>query len=95
MKLRFGEGGLLAAALDFDELAVFGKDDIAIDIGGGVFGNPRGLVFSSIVAAFDALRADGYALDVVVNGRDLTGDVPAAELRARTAERGGCLVEVR
>lgn len=64
-------------------------------IGGGVFGNPRGLVFSSIVAAFDALRADGYALDVVVNGRDLTGDVPAAELRARTAERGGCLVEVR
>ncbi len=37
IKLGLGKGGLFAAALDFDKVAIFGEDYVAIDIGFGVF----------------------------------------------------------
>lgn len=64
-------------------------------IGGGVFGNPRDLIWAAILWAVD--RATPLApapLDVLVNARaDLAGSVPAPALRAAVESRGGVLLD--
>ena len=64
-------------------------------IGGGVFGNPIGLIWESILWACDeAARLAPGALDVVVNGRNLAGEVDPAALAAACTARGGVAVEL-
>ena len=73
-------GTLLAARATGKERAVLTL------IGGGVFGNPHGLIFEQILWATDQVPG----LHVVINGREL--HVPKDQLRAAVARRGGELV---
>lgn len=61
-------------------------------IGGGVFGNPVGLIWEAICAAVDEAGTLGANLDVYVNGRNLGKDVPWAKLSADTEARGGAVL---
>lgn len=63
-------------------------------IGGGVFGNPPGLIWSSIVWAVDELERLGIGLDVIVNGRNLGVHVPMGTLVRDAEARGGVVVRV-
>jgi hypothetical protein len=80
-------GTLLAAA-------ALGKGQVALTlIGGGVFRNPMRCIWDALLWAADqvtgALHRD---LIVAVNGYNLGGHVPAAELHAAARDRGGALV---
>ncbi len=62
-------------------------------IGGGVFGNPTGLIWESILWACDEVaRVAPGALDVVVNGRALASAVDPDVLHAESSARGGFTV---
>lgn len=64
-------------------------------IGGGVFGNPIGLIWESILWALEeATRVAPVALDVVVNGRALAQSIERSELAGEAARRGGVMVEL-
>lgn len=64
-------------------------------IGGGVFGNPIGLIWESILWAMDeTMRVAPAALEVVVNGRSLALSVGREELAAEAARRGGVMLEL-
>ena len=64
-----------------------GKERVVLTlIGGGVFGNPHGLIFEQILWAVDQVPG----LHVVVNGREL--HVPRAALQSAVDSRGGALV---
>jgi hypothetical protein len=62
-------------------------------IGGGVFGNPIPLIWDAIrwaAAEVEALLSGD--LDVVVNGRNLGGQVPREAILSAVRERGGALL---
>jgi hypothetical protein len=61
-------------------------------IGGGVFGNPLGVIWESIVWAFDEVRPLAVNLDVVVNGRDLVKRLGPTPLLADVRSRGGAII---
>lgn len=80
-------GTLLAAAARADRRVVLTL------IGGGVFGNPGPLIWDSLVWAVDqAAPLVPQALDVVVNGRDLSSRVDRAAVVAAVRARGGGLL---
>ena len=58
-------------------------------IGGGVFGNPPGLIWESILWAFDELTATGAAPDTIVNGYNLGRQLSLDSLTPAVRERGG------
>lgn len=80
-------GTLLAAA-------ALGKERVVLTlIGGGVFANPIPLIWEAIRWAMGRLRPMLHRdLTVVVNGRNISEQVPAAELRAAARACGGELV---
>jgi hypothetical protein len=67
-------------------------------IGGGVFGNPAGLIWEAVLAAFDEVqRLTAGPLDVVVNGynlrRLLDGQgIPLARILGDVRDRGGAVL---
>ncbi len=64
-------------------------------IGGGVFGNSHETIWSAILWAFDrATELVDVPLDVVVNARELSATVPAAEILAAVGDRRGRFVGV-
>ncbi len=80
-------GTLLAAA-------ALGKRRVCLTlIGGGVFANPLPLIWDAIVWAADQIEPWLHDdLTIVVNGRNLGSEVPAATLAAAATARGGALV---
>ncbi len=83
--LRASYLGTLLAAMTLGQRRV-----VLTMIGGGVFGNPHGLIWECILWAFDEVRGTGQ-LDVILNGRQV--EVALADLKAATAARGGVVVE--
>jgi hypothetical protein len=80
-------GTLLAAA------ALGKRHAVLTLIGGGVFRNPVRLIWEALLAAADEVPPLlGRDLVVAVNGYNLGGHVPAAELEAAAGSRGGALV---
>ena len=80
-------GTLLAAATLGQRQAVLTL------IGGGVFGNPVPLIWDSICwATAEAEPLLSNDLDVIVNGRNLGGQVPRESILAAVRERGGALL---
>jgi len=82
-------GTLLAAA-------ALGSERVVLTlIGGGVFANPIQVIWDAILWAADRVRPFLHRdLVVVVNGRNLAGQLPPEPLRAAARERGGALVVV-
>jgi uncharacterized protein (DUF697 family) len=80
-------GTLLAAA-------ALGKRRVALTlIGGGVFANPSRVIWEAILWAVDQVVAFLHTdLSIIVNGRNLSAELPAAELRGAALARGGDLV---
>lgn len=80
-------GTLLAAA-------ALGKRRVVLTlIGGGVFGNPLRVIWESILwAADEVVTALHDDLIIIVNGRQLSQELAARELRAAAVARGGELV---
>jgi hypothetical protein len=80
-------GTLLAAA-------ALGKRRVALTlIGGGVFANPIRVIWDAILWAADQVVAFLHTdLSIVVNGRNLSAELPAAELRAAALARRGDLI---
>lgn len=80
-------GTLLAAA-------ALGQRRVALTlIGGGVFANPIRTIWDAILWAADRIEPYLHAdLSIVVNGRTLSAELPAADLRAAAAARDGDLV---
>jgi hypothetical protein len=82
-------GTLLAAAAMGKERAVLTL------IGGGVFANPLRLVWDSILwAAEQAGQVLHRNLTVIVNGRNLAGQLAPSELAAAARARGGALIRL-
>lgn len=80
-------GTLLAAA-------ALGVRRVALTlIGGGVFANPMAAIWDAIQWASDQVVAYLHSdLSIVVNGRNLGGELPHRELAAAAQARGGDLV---
>lgn len=74
--------------------AALGKRRVCLTlIGGGVFSNPLPMIWDAILWATDAVAPFLHdELTVVVNGRALGSEVPAATLAAAAAARGGALL---
>jgi hypothetical protein len=63
-------------------------------IGGGVFGNPVGVIWDAILWAVDTARPFAGRLDVVVNGRDLVTRLGLPVLLAGVRDRGGAAIRL-
>ncbi|MDB5309069.1 MAG: hypothetical protein JWO38_3271 [Gemmataceae bacterium] len=85
--LRAAYLGTLLAAVALDR-----SPAVLTLIGGGVFGNPVGVIWDAVLWAFDEARPVAGRLDVVVNGRDLVGRLGLAEVLAGVRERNGVVV---
>lgn len=86
--LRAAYLGTLLAAVTLERPKV-----VLTLIGGGVFGNPIPLIWSSILWALDEVKPHlSSDLTVVVNGRALTPVIGEAAILAETRARGGALV---
>lgn len=80
-------GTLLAAA-------VLGQERVVLTlIGGGAFGNPVPMVWESLLAAADEVAPLlSRDLTVILNGRNLPGEVQASEWHRAARDRGGALI---
>ncbi|MBA4192743.1 MAG: hypothetical protein C0467_32660 [Planctomycetaceae bacterium] len=85
--LRAAYLGTLLAAIALDRSPV-----VLTLIGGGVFGNPVGVIWDAILWAFDETQPIAGGLSVVVNGRDLVCRVGSTTILPGVRQRGGAII---
>lgn len=82
--------GTLLAAASLGSRAV-----VLTLVGGGVFGNPRSMIWQAILSAFDeAASLVSNDMTVIVNARTDLRDVGLASVATEAAKRGGALLHV-
>ncbi len=81
-------GTLLAAA-------ALGRTKVVLTlIGGGAFRNPVPLIWDSILWAVEEVDRMGFAMDVIVNSRNLGVHVPLEKVLSAVRSRAGAVVEL-